>query len=1070
MPSPHQAPRPAIVVPSVEDLVDEEAVRTLSTRLTSAQQATASSSSTDTLSSITATTTLEFAGQPSDQEANIYGLVTVKAPSIILPSESEATSSSFSRVPIDLVCVVDQSGSMTGEKITLLKQTLIYIVDQLNELDRLAIVSFNTTAFNYSHGLKHLNQQNKEMLKKSITENVKASGGTFIGCGLSMGIELFTNRQTKNPVGGLLLLTDGQDNQVQDYSNLMKTLPEGVLCHTFGYGPDHTAALLVQLAEQGNGGTFTYINEEEAVGPAFAMTLGSLFSCIAQQICINIEFNGEYKVTNIHSKYKYEPEKLPSSMISFKLNDLNSEERRNLIFQLYVPKMHDQQSIEMVSQESISSSQQQKEHQFIINHQVGHVSITYLDPRSGLTLTTNSVPFELIRVPQPSAELLQVNHTLDLQRNRVETALVLKQAMEENNYEQSMNLLKDQIEKLKKSVSAKDPFCQQLIKDLKHRFQSERDYRSTHHNTYMQHLTERGTWSSTANASTIHYTTISQNSQVDHFRNSRPLNLQEKDGNSLDLILCKVMRIPEYILGKITVAVLHGLSSLNKEYREIKPSNILINHLGEIKLRDFDVSGQFMDSHIGNCCYMSPERLEGTPAGIMNDIWALGLSLVEMAVGRYPIPPPTSDDIDILFKEDPHGNLPRIEGHGSHKNLSAFESMEWIVNEASPSLPQTHFSPEFCDFIDHCLKKNTTERADLNTLLHHPFYKQHEQESQNQEVVAWIEQICQPDFDNRRRSDGVTTVTTTKSPTTTKLSTTTTTKASTTTTKVPTITTKASTTTTKVPTITTKALTTTKASSTTASRTTASTTGLVETTTIILTSGVGSRASQVNNPSASLIDMYGNLYVSDMFNHRIMKYDNISFMSTLPPIAGEVAVSGSWGLYSIIGTAWGIAVDAESTVFVSDCSMNRVMQWSRWSSSGWPVAGSSSGTAGSDSSLLSCPMGIYLDQNSTLYIADRGNGRIQKWPSGSSSGITVAGANGQISSPTDVSVDTYGTVYVLSSGGLYRFNPGSTWGTVVISFSTVSFGFKFDSIGNVYVADHDSGVVRQYTVNSTSCG
>ncbi|CAF3545069.1 unnamed protein product [Rotaria sp. Silwood1] len=185
-------------------------------------------------------------------------------------------------------------------------------------------------------------------------------------------------------------------------------------------------------------------------------------------------------------------------------------------------------------------------------------------------------------------------------------------------------------------------------------------------------------------------------------------------------------------------------------------------------------------------------------------------------------------------------------------------------------------------------------------------------------------------------------------------------------------------------------------------------------------------------------------------------------MSTLPPIAGEVAVSGSWGLYSIIGTAWGIAVDAESTVFVSDCSMNRVMQWSRWSSSGWPVAGSSSGTAGSDSSLLSCPMGIYLDQNSTLYIADRGNGRIQKWPSGSSSGITVAGANGQISSPTDVSVDTYGTVYVLSSGGLYRFNPGSTWGTVVISFSTVSFGFKFDSIGNVYVADHDSGVVRQY--------
>jgi hypothetical protein len=74
-----------------------------------------------------------------------------------------------------------------------------------------------------------------------------------------MGIDLFTGRQTKNPLGALLLLTDGQDNQVHDYSQLMETLPDGVLCHTFGYGPDHTASLLVQLAEQGNGGTFTYI-------------------------------------------------------------------------------------------------------------------------------------------------------------------------------------------------------------------------------------------------------------------------------------------------------------------------------------------------------------------------------------------------------------------------------------------------------------------------------------------------------------------------------------------------------------------------------------------------------------------------------------------------------------------------------------------------------------------------------------------------------------------------------------------------------------------------------------------
>lgn len=49
---------------------------------------------------------------------------------------------------------------MSGEKMILLKKKLIYIVEQLNELDRLAIVSFNSTARDRSHGFKRMNQQN----------------------------------------------------------------------------------------------------------------------------------------------------------------------------------------------------------------------------------------------------------------------------------------------------------------------------------------------------------------------------------------------------------------------------------------------------------------------------------------------------------------------------------------------------------------------------------------------------------------------------------------------------------------------------------------------------------------------------------------------------------------------------------------------------------------------------------------------------------------------------------------------------------------------------------------------
>lgn len=237
-----------------------------------------------------------------------------------------------------------------------------------------------------------------------------------------------------------------------------------------------------------------------------------------------------------------------------------------------------------------------------------------------------------------------------------------------------------------------------------------------------------------------------------------------------------------------------------------------------------------------------------------------------------------------------------------------------------------------------------------------------------------------------------------------------------------------------------------------------------------LTSGTGYGLSQVSNPSGSVIDIYGNLYVSDMFNNRIMKYANITSASRTPPITGQVVAGGTYGSgYNQQKTSWGVAVDPSGNVFVSDYGNNRVMKWAPGAITGTLAAGIGNGTAGNGSSALACPNGIYLDQSLSLYIADSCNGRIQKWLSGASTGTTVAGANGQIGYPTDVAVDNYGTVYAWSGGGLYRFTPGSTFGTIVISAYRIVFGFKFDSIGNVYIADYGLNMVLKYTLSSTQC-
>lgn len=200
---------------------------------------------------------------------------------------------------------------------------------------------------------------------------------------------------------------------------------------------------------------------------------------------------------------------------------------------------------------------------------------------------------------------------------------------------------------------------------------------------------------------------------VDQQNSTIYIAMEYMGGRSLDAVYKNLInrggRISEKVLGKIAEAVLRGLSYLHERkiiHRDIKPQNILLNLQGQVKLCDFGVSGEAVNSlattFTGTSYYMAPERIKGQPYSVTCDVWSLGLTLLEVALGRFPF--------------------------GSDKmaaNVAPIELLT-IILTFTPQLndePELdiYWSKAFKSFIEYCLKKETRERPSPRQMINHPW-------------------------------------------------------------------------------------------------------------------------------------------------------------------------------------------------------------------------------------------------------------------------------------------------------------------------------------------------------------
>ena len=146
---------------------------------------------------------------------------------------------------VDLILVIDHSGSMEGLKLKMVKSTIKALMGFMREDDRISIVIFDDKPKRLTP-LVRLTASNRRQVNNAV-DSIEPDGGTNIHLGLEFALEILHRRRYKNAISSILLLSDGldEDSLVMSQIALEKIKVEGhFTINTFGYGNDHDSQMM----------------------------------------------------------------------------------------------------------------------------------------------------------------------------------------------------------------------------------------------------------------------------------------------------------------------------------------------------------------------------------------------------------------------------------------------------------------------------------------------------------------------------------------------------------------------------------------------------------------------------------------------------------------------------------------------------------------------------------------------------------------------------------------------------------------------------------------------------------
>jgi Ca-activated chloride channel family protein len=212
-------------------------------------------------------------------------------------------SEGWRRKPLNLVAVVDKSGSMSGPPLALVRSSLQEILGHLRDGDRLSIVLYGDRAHVHLDPTD-ITAESRSVVRERIAQ-IQSAGSTAMEAGLQLGYQVARDsaRQFEG-ITRVMLFTDERPNVGNTHEYGFMTMAraashDGIGLTTIGVGVHFDAELATTIGSV-RGGNLFFMRDEDDVKQVFGAEFDFMVSELAHDLAISITPQAGYNIAGIY--------------------------------------------------------------------------------------------------------------------------------------------------------------------------------------------------------------------------------------------------------------------------------------------------------------------------------------------------------------------------------------------------------------------------------------------------------------------------------------------------------------------------------------------------------------------------------------------------------------------------------------------------------------------------------------------------------------------------------------------------------------------------------------------------